>query len=117
MGWERHGQRAYYYRSVRVAGWPAKVYCGGGALGRVAAELDARRRDERQARLAALAAERVRLGEVQALSRRLDVECQLLAEATLLVSGFRRPNRVRWRRWHAARRAAAQHPATAGRRR
>jgi hypothetical protein len=38
-------------------------------------------------------------------------------DAVLLVGGFHRPNRVRWRKWHAARRAAARRPAGAGRRR
>jgi hypothetical protein len=117
MGWERHGERQYYYRSVRRGGRVTKVYCGGGALGRIAAELDARRREEREAGRAALGAERVRVEEAQALSRRLDRECGLLTEAVLLVSGFHRPNRVQWRRWHAARRAAACHWARAGRRR
>src|SRR5262245_39216020 len=113
MGWERHGKRTYYYRSVRVAGRPAKIYCGGCALGRVAAELDSRRRVARQARRTALAAERVRLGEVQALARRLDAACRFFTEAVLLVNGFHRPNRVPWRKWHAARRAAARHRAGA----
>jgi hypothetical protein len=117
MGWEKRGKARFYYRGVRVAGRVKKVYCGGGALGRIAAELDARRREERQARLDALAVERVRVDEVQALSRRLDMECGLLTEAVLLVSGFHRPNRVGWRRWHAARRATAQHRSGAGRRR
>jgi hypothetical protein len=117
MGWEKRGGTKFYYRGVRVHGRVTKVYCGGGALGRAAAELDARRRDERQAQLAALAAERVRLEEVQALSGRLDAKCGLLTDAVLLVTGFHRPNRVGWRKWHAARRAAARHRAGAGRRR
>jgi hypothetical protein len=107
MGWEQRGKARFYYRSVRVAGRVEKVYCGGGVLGHLAAELDGQRREERQARLAALAAEHVRLGEVQALARRLDGECQLLTAAVLLVNGFHRPNRVQWRKWHAARRTAA----------
>ena len=116
MGWEARGRRRFYYRAFRVGGRVKKVYCGGGALGRVAAERDARRRDERQARLAALAAERARLAEVQALARRLDAECGLLTEAVLLVNGFHRPHRARWRKWHAARRATHERP-PAGRRR
>src|SRR3954447_10261663 len=100
MGWEKRGKARFYYRGVRVNGRVKKVFCGGGALGRVAAELDARRRDERQARLDALAAERVRVREVQSLSRRLDAGCGLLTEAVLLVNGFHCPNRVPWRKWH-----------------
>ena len=119
MGWEKRGKARFYYRGVRVAGRVKKVYCGGGALGRVAAELDAHRRDERQARLAALAAERVRLKGVQAMSRQFDKACGLLSEAVLLVNGFHRPNRVAWRRWHEARQTAtaARHRPGVGHRR
>jgi hypothetical protein len=116
MAWEARNERRYYYHSRRVAGEVRKVYCGCGALGQVAAELDARRREERLARLAALAAERGRLEEVQALSRRLDAACALLVEAALLVSGFHRPHRVPWRRWHAAWRAANDRSGAARRR-
>jgi hypothetical protein len=118
MAWEKRGKARFYYRSARAGGRVKKVYCGGGNLGRVAAEVDARRREERQARLAALAAERGRLEEVLALLRRLDGECRLLTEAVLLVNGFHRPNRVAWRKWDEARRTAAvEHRAGAGGRR
>src|SRR5262245_26382578 len=116
MVWEKRGKAWFYYRSARAAGRVKKVYCGGGTLGCIAAELDVRRRDERQAALIALAGKRARLQEIQALARRLDAECALLLEAALLVSGFHRPNRVPWRRWHAARRAANDRSGAARRR-
>jgi hypothetical protein len=42
MAWERRGKKQFYYRSIRSGGKTKKVYCGGGALGRAAAELDER---------------------------------------------------------------------------
>src|SRR5262245_17439533 len=116
MAWETRNEWRYYYHSRRVAGEVKKIYCGCGVLGQVAAELDARRRADRQARLAALTIEQERLEEVQALCRRLDEQCALLTEAVLLVSGFHRPNRVGWRKWHAARRAVQQRAGASRRR-
>ena len=105
MAWEKHDQRAYYYRSIRVGGRVKKVYCGAGVVGRSAAEADARRRIEEQARRSALLAEKQRLKELESLAGQLGEQCELLAEAALLAAGYHRPFRQPWRRSHAARRA------------
>src|SRR5260370_23738778 len=102
MAWEKHGRRAYYYRAIRVAGRVRKVYCGGGMVGQLAAAADARRRADQQAQLVGWLAGRARLEEVECLTRQLQKECELLAEAVLLAAGFHRPERRHWRRWHDA---------------
>ncbi len=103
MAWERRGHRLFYYRGIRQDGRVRKIYCGGGLAGLAALDADLRRREEPQA-VAWLTLRRT-LDEIANLSRRLRERCDLLAHAVLLAAGFHRPNRVQWRRWHAARRA------------
>jgi hypothetical protein len=117
MAWEKRGRRTYFYRSVRTGRRTRKVYCGGGAVGQMAAAADARRREQRQADLVARQAKAAHLQEVEGLARELRARCQLLADAVLLVSGFHRPYRLAWRTWHAARRASKHELARAGRHR
>jgi hypothetical protein len=117
MAWERRGKKQFYYRSIRSGGKTKKVYCGSGALGRAAAELDERRREENQGLVAVHQATRMQVKGVEGQSRHLTARCQLLAEAVLLVSGFHRHKRMAWRRWHAARRRAIHEPARTLRRR
>ncbi len=108
MAWEKHGRRTYYYRSikVKVEGRVKKVYCGTGVVGLAACEADLRRREQRQAQMVAWLKERANFDAIEAHSRQLRQWCDLLVEAVLLAVGFHRPNRVRWRRWYAAHRAA-----------
>ena len=40
MGWEERRGRPYYYRSVREGKRVRKEYGGGGALGKLAAQID-----------------------------------------------------------------------------
>ena len=57
MAWEKRGKGTFYYRSRRVGGRVVKLYCGPGVVGRIAAEQDARRRQERQGQMAAYLAD------------------------------------------------------------
>lgn len=41
MSWERRGKQRYYYRAYRIAGRTLKEYVGTGAVGEVAARIDA----------------------------------------------------------------------------
>jgi hypothetical protein len=112
VAWQTRYKKSFYYRTVRVGGRAKKVYVGGGLVGRAAAEEDARRRAERQASQAARAGQRATLEHAQRLARRFQRECELLAEAALLTSGFHRPSRHPWRKWHAATRALCEHART-----
>ena len=105
LAWEKRGGQSFYYRGRRIDGKVVKTYCGGAAAGRAAAEADARRRIEEQARRNALLAEQERLQELEALARPLYEQCGLLTEAVLLAAGYHRPFRQPWRKSHAARRA------------
>src|SRR5262245_7519073 len=105
MGWERHGKRTYYYRSLRSGTKVTKVYCGGGAVGRAAAEADAVRRQRCRAAVLAWLDERSRWQSVAAVGRLYEEACELLVEAALLASGFHRAKRSPWRPWNAGRQA------------
>ncbi len=110
MAWEKRGKRTYYYRCIRSEGKVKKVYYGTGPVGRVAANIDAVRRAERQAAQQAMKVQADRLDAAVALTRELGRACELLTAATLLAAGFHRPSRHPWRRWRHGRkvlRAAA----------
>lgn len=50
MGWERRGQKRYYYRTRRVGRRVVKDYVGSGDAAALAAQLDAWSRQQRKAR-------------------------------------------------------------------
>src|SRR5262245_7702889 len=96
MGWDKGGR--YYTRSRRVNGCVVREYIGGGEVGRLAAEHDARERQKRQAERAAARAERDALA---ALDAQLDELCELtdlLARAALAAAGYVQHNRGEWRK-------------------
>ena len=98
MAWEsRRGRGRYYTRSTRVNGRVVRQYVGSGPLAEKAAEEDARRRAERQARAEALRAERERLAQAQALLQGLCSGTDLLLRAALTAAGFHQHNRGAWR--------------------
>src|SRR4051812_30895849 len=88
----------YYYRSIRVKGKPRRQYVGSGLPGRLAAEVDALRRQQRkaeQARLDDLLLEVEWHDEdVAAIGRLAD----LLARAALISAGLHQHHRGEWRR-------------------
>jgi hypothetical protein len=98
MAWERrHSTGCYYYRSVRRDGRVIKLYCGAGALGALAAQLDAEARARRRAEAAAVRVEQARLALMDQTMAALDQTCGLLTEAALTTAGYRRPD-LAWRR-------------------
>ncbi len=105
MAWEKHGNRRYYYKSVRVTGKVRKVYLGTGAFGNLAAGVEAARRARRQADGAAVHAFTEQLAAVTALSTVFSATCELLASASLLAAGYHRPSRHPWRSWKNGRQA------------
>jgi hypothetical protein len=103
MAWERRGGKAYFYRSVRRGGKVGKEYLGGGAAGQAAAAADQARRAARLAERAAFEREQAGFAAAEALTGACGAGCEVLLEAVLLASGFRRRNRQRWRAWREGR--------------
>jgi hypothetical protein len=107
MAWEKHGERKYFYRTVRREGKVLKLYYGAGPAGHLAAAVDALRRAEQQAERAVRRAAKDRLDLAVTLTCDLTRGCDLLAAATLLAAGFHRASRHLWRTWRNGRKALA----------
>jgi hypothetical protein len=91
MGWDKG---RYYTRSRKVNGRVVREYLGTGEAAAQAARLDARARQEREARRAAMA-------ELAALDAPLDdlaERTDLLARAALAAAGYRQHCRGEWRK-------------------
>jgi hypothetical protein len=113
MGWEKRHNRTYYYRSVRQQGRVTKVYYGPGPVGKLAAEVEAFRRAEREAEENIRRAARDQLDAAVALTRDLARWCEFLAAGTLLAAGYHRHARHPWRRWRHGRTALRAAPRAA----
>jgi hypothetical protein len=105
MAWERRGERAYFYRTIRQDGGWRRVYYGTGPVGQFAAEVDALRRAENRAYVTAAQAARARLEEVITQTLELQRGCALFTSAVLLMAGYHRASRHRWRPWRNGRKA------------
>jgi hypothetical protein len=97
MAWENRGNARYYYRSRRVGTKVRRDYVGAGPLGQLSAELDQRRRREREADQATWADFLARVQAADAKHDDLSRHCQLLALAVLLAHGLHN-HRGEWRR-------------------
>ena len=99
MGWERRERGSLYYtRSRKVNGEVIREYVGGGALGELAALIDAEERLRREEAAAAWREERERLEELASLVDELCEDVEIIARSALLAAGFRRHKRGEWRR-------------------
>jgi hypothetical protein len=105
MAWEKRGERSYFYRTIRHGGGWRRVYYGTGPVGQFAAEVDALRRAENQAFVAAAQTARARLEEVISQTLELQRGCELLTSAVLFLAGYHRASRHRWRPWRHGRNA------------
>lgn len=99
MGWEarKRGAGLYYYRSVRQGDRVKKEYCGGGRLGRLAAQLDKLERLQRKEEEDFWKEERERLERSAAFLHELEEAAKVLVRAHLLASGFHQ-HKGQWRR-------------------
>jgi hypothetical protein len=91
MGWERRGNRRYYYRARRASGRVVKEYVGSGPEAEAAARRDA----EGAARDRELRRKR---GALVAAIRSLEDLTELLVAATMCAAGYHKPKRGPWRK-------------------
>ncbi len=96
MGWDKNGR--YYTRSRRVNGRVIREYVGGGAVGELAARMDALGRDKRETDRATQRAEHEKVAAFDDPLDELNELADLLAEAALVAAGFRRHHRGEWRK-------------------
>src|SRR5215208_321019 len=97
--WEKRERGSLYYtRSRKVNGRVVREYVGGGALGELAALMDAQERQRREEEAAAWREEREHLEELVGLVDELCEAVETVTRATLLAAGFRQHKRGEWRR-------------------
>ena len=99
MGWEtrKRGTGRYYTRSRREGGHVVREYIGGGLLGRLAAQLDELKRQQREEETAHWWEERERFEQNAAFLRELEEAAEILSQAYLIAAGFHK-RRGEWRR-------------------
>ena len=96
MAWEERGGRRYYYRKVWKDGRCFSVYEGGGAVGELAAERDARERAESRGVTRDTRAELAALDKVDAMIDSQWRDVKAAAEEALEAAGYHRHKR-QWR--------------------
>lgn len=96
MGWDK--DRRYYTRSRRVNGRVVREYVGGGAVGELAAQLDAINRQKRGAERDALQTELDAVAALDAPLAELDELADLLARAALAAAGYVQHHCGEWRK-------------------
>jgi hypothetical protein len=99
MGWERRGRGGglFYYRSVRIAGRPCKLYMGHGPDARAQAKRVAEARDRRRAERQALRGEQAGVAAADLAFEQARALADLLLRAALVLNGFHR-HHWQWRR-------------------
>src|SRR5262249_20609516 len=100
MSWDKKArghEGGYLYRNKRVNGRPVKVYVGRGPAAEMAALLDEREREQRQAARLKVLEERAALALADLALGRARELANLLATAVVVVGGFRQ-HRGEWRR-------------------
>jgi hypothetical protein len=97
MAWETKGRSRYYTRSKRVGRRVVREYLGMGPEAHLAAALDERRRQDREAARAARRCQRERWEAAARPLNELADLVELFVRATLFAAGFHRHQRS-WRR-------------------
>ena len=93
MAWDR----GFYYRSERAGQRVCRTYLGRGHAAEVVSQLDAAKRQEREAERAARLAEQAEMESFDDLLDELDDRADRLAHAALLAAGFHQHKR-QWRK-------------------
>jgi hypothetical protein len=97
MAWDKRG---YYYRSVKIRGRVTREYYGKGWLVDLVAQDHADERQAREARAAALKAERQELADLDATLDRLDTLAEAVSVILLEDAGYHR-HKGQWRKRRA----------------
>ena len=95
MGWERG---RYYTRSRKVNGRIVREYVGSGEAGKLAAQIDAIRRADREMERDLRRMEKAELAVLDAPLKELNDLANLLARSALVAAGYRQHNRGEWRK-------------------
>jgi hypothetical protein len=96
--WEKRERGGLYYtRSRKVGDRVVREYVGTGPLAKLAAEMDALERRQREKEAEAWQVERKRLEALDEPTEELCEATELLARATLLASGYHQHKRGEWR--------------------
>ena len=98
MALEFRNGRPYYYRNRRQGRKVVRQYVASGHLALVAAEQDARQREQRRAREAAEEHRRSEYEAARGPLLDLVAEAETLSHAVLIDAGYHRQNRGPWRR-------------------
>jgi len=98
MAWERRGDHAYYYRSVRSGTRVTKEYIGRGRVAALIARLDGVEREQRSQRRDDLEIDRQRWAALEGPLLELDDVTDLLVTAAMSAAGYHRHDRGEWRR-------------------
>jgi hypothetical protein len=96
MGWDKNGR--YYSRSRREHGRVVREYVGGGAVGQLAAQLDALKRQTRDSARATLDAECAEAAALDAALAELNELVDLVTRAALAAAGYAQHHRGEWRK-------------------
>jgi len=94
MAWER----GYYYRARKVRGRVVREYVGRGLIGELAAMIDADRRADREARQAAMKAEKAAIADLERQVVEVCARTDLIVRAALKAAGYRQHKRGEWRK-------------------
>jgi hypothetical protein len=95
VGWDKG---RYYTRSKKVNGRVRREYVGSGPVAQLAAQLDAIKRQERQAERAARIAIQEEMQALEAPLTELNDLTNLIARAALLATGYHQHHRGEWRK-------------------
>lgn len=95
MGWDKG---RYYTRSRKVAGQVIREYVGIGPVAKVAAQMDAIKSQEREAKRAERLAMQSTLDAIDGALVEFDQLVQLVTRAALVAAGYRQHHRGEWRK-------------------
>jgi len=109
MGWEQRGTKGYYYRSVRHGSHVTRTYIASGTFGMLAAELDAEKRAEREAKAETWRQARADMEALDAQITDWWDNSSILVNAWLLAHGYYRHDRGPWRKRAVPPRHTAAH--------
>ena len=103
MGWEKRGNRDYYYRKWRIDGRVVSEYLGRGELAHIAAQLDSLDRQEVQMERESFIKEQDAQRKIEQDIDWLEEHVRAIAKAHLLIASCH-THKGQWRRKRGGRR-------------